>query len=79
MMADWRCAECENVEIRGIDAPGHEDWSRRFIAEHMAIHDEQLVDDHGGDRTALRRRLRTPAVHAALNMVRRKQSNPGNS
>jgi len=68
-MADWRCAECVSVEIRGIDAPGHEEWSRRFIAAHMATHDEQLAE-HGGDRATMRRRLRMPAVHAALTALR---------
>lgn len=64
-MADWVCAECENVEIRDINAPGYEEWSRRFIAAHMATHDEHLAQ-HGGDREVTRRWLRFPALHTAL-------------
>lgn len=68
-MADWMCAECESVEIRGIDVPGHEQWSQDFIAAHMAEHDMHLLE-HGGDHAAMRTRLRRPALHAALRFMK---------
>jgi hypothetical protein len=71
-MADWKCPHCLNVEIRGIDAPGHEEWSQNYIAAHEATHAEHL-DEHQGDVDALHLRLQSPALHAALTSTDERQ------
>lgn len=65
-MSIWECADCGTTIHRHPD-PGHQSqgWTQRFIAEHEALHAAQLAE-HGGDREALRRHLRHPALHAAI-------------
>lgn len=62
---DWRCPECGGFEIIGVDAPGLQDWSRCAITAHEQLHVEHLVE-HNGDTDEMRRRLRNPALHAAI-------------
>lgn len=51
--------------------PAHESqaWTEQFIADHEAVHAEQLIE-HDGDREALRMRLNHPARHAALTQLK---------
>jgi hypothetical protein len=70
----WQCADCPTIIHRHPD-PTHESqaWTEQFIAEHEAVHAEQLAE-HNGDRDALRMRLNHPALHATLTQLGRLNS-----
>lgn len=63
-MADYRCTHCNSFEIRGIDAPGHEETSAGMIAAHEATHAYHL-EAHDGDVEKMQMQLQAPAVFAA--------------
>lgn len=63
-MADYRCAVCNSFEIRGIDAPGHEETSAAMIDAHEHTHGLHL-EHHDGDVEKMQLQLQNPALYAA--------------
>jgi hypothetical protein len=66
-MPDWHCPTCKRFSILGgADvAQSNFDKQQQRIAEHTKLHTAQLAE-HDGDHEALKLRIQTPALHAAL-------------
>jgi hypothetical protein len=72
----WKCPDCDNVPYRGHEIWLHEDedhpsndWTRQYIAHHMAVHDENCENMYGGNRNVLRFALKYPNAHRAVTEV----------
>lgn len=68
-LPDWHCPTCGRFSILGGEvAESNYARQQQRIAEHTALHEEQLAE-HDGDHEALKFRLRHPSVHAAAQKV----------
>jgi len=65
----WECEwGCLTIHLHPDPAHESQEWVRQVMTYHDALHARQLAE-HGGDREALRRRLTTPASHAAVQQL----------